>query len=103
MSADAVWESARGGRLVPWEEPARDGFQVKTLMRQDLRMRLAEDMGRAFGADGSRHMIFAAGSPAVRAQGAEAVRQDVERRTIDDTALAGHLDGSAHPADGTPS
>ncbi|MEU8775487.1 2-isopropylmalate synthase [Streptomyces sp. NPDC048606] len=58
-----------------WEESARDGAQAKTLMRADLRVRLARETGRIFGADGPRHVVFAAGFPAVCAEEFEAVRQ----------------------------
>ncbi len=72
---DAVRESAREGRVVFWEESARDGAQAKTLMGAGFRVRLARETGRVFGADGHRHVVFAAGFPAVCAEEFEAVRQ----------------------------
>ncbi|MER7764467.1 2-isopropylmalate synthase [Streptomyces sp. NPDC097619] len=72
---DAVRESARSGRVVLWEESARDGAQAKTLMGAEFRVRLARETGRIFGADGPRHAVFAAGFPAVCAQEVEAVRR----------------------------
>ncbi|MET9724571.1 2-isopropylmalate synthase [Streptomyces zaomyceticus] len=72
---DAVRESARAGRIVFWEESARDGAQAKTLMGAGFRVRLARETGRIFGADGPRHVVFAAGFPAVCAEEFEAVRQ----------------------------
>ncbi|MFJ9036666.1 2-isopropylmalate synthase [Streptomyces sp. NPDC102406] len=75
MAVDAVRESARAGRVVVWEESARDGAQAKTLMSADFRVRLAREQGRIFGADGPRHVVFAAGFPAVCAEEFEAVRQ----------------------------
>ncbi|MFE3761768.1 2-isopropylmalate synthase [Streptomyces sp. NPDC059104] len=72
---DAVRESALAGRVVLWEESARDGAQAKTLMGAGFRVRLALETGRIFGADGPRHVVFAAGFPAVCAEEFEAVRQ----------------------------
>ncbi|MGZ9934982.1 2-isopropylmalate synthase [Streptomyces sp. NC-S4] len=72
---DVVRESAREGRVVFWEESARDGAQAKTLMGAGFRVRLARETGRIFGADGPRHVVFAAGFPAVCAEEFEAVRQ----------------------------
>ncbi|MFI6156034.1 hypothetical protein ACIBCA_25500 [Kitasatospora sp. NPDC051170] len=75
MGRDVVRESARAGRLVVWEESARDGAQAKTLMPAAVRVRLAREQGRVFGADGPRHVVFAAGFPAVCAEEFEAVRR----------------------------
>ncbi|MFG1643990.1 2-isopropylmalate synthase [Amycolatopsis sp. NPDC049252] len=72
---DLVRESALGGRLVLWEESARDGAQGKTLMSADFRVRLAREQGRIFGADGPRHVVFAAGFPAVCADEFAATRR----------------------------
>ncbi|MFF1904426.1 2-isopropylmalate synthase [Kitasatospora sp. NPDC058218] len=75
MARDVVRESALAGRVVIWEESARDGAQAKTLMSADFRVRLALEQGRIFGADGPRHVVFAAGFPAVCAEEFEAVRR----------------------------
>ncbi|MFF0415495.1 2-isopropylmalate synthase [Kitasatospora sp. NPDC004745] len=75
MEQDVVRESARAGRVVLWEESARDGAQAKTLMSPAFRVRLAREQGRIFGADGPRHVVFAAGFPAVCAEEFEAVRR----------------------------
>ncbi|MFJ9692832.1 hypothetical protein [Kitasatospora sp. NPDC101183] len=75
MGRDVVRESARAGRLVVWEESARDGAQAKTLMPAAVRARLAREQGRVFGEDGPRHVVFAAGFPAVCAEEFEAVRR----------------------------
>ncbi|MEV7771791.1 2-isopropylmalate synthase [Kitasatospora sp. NPDC086791] len=72
---DVVRESARAGRVVLFEESARDGAQAKTLMSADFRVRLAREQGAVFGADGPRHVVFAAGFPAVCGQEFEATRQ----------------------------
>ncbi|MET8623826.1 2-isopropylmalate synthase [Kitasatospora sp. NPDC004669] len=75
MARDLVRESALAGRVVLWEESARDGAQAKTLMSADFRARLAREQGQIFGVDGPRHMVFAAGFPAVCVEEFEAVRQ----------------------------
>ncbi|MFI5831374.1 2-isopropylmalate synthase [Streptomyces sp. NPDC051578] len=75
MGGDVVRESALAGRVVLWEESARDGAQAKTLMSADFRVRLAREQGRIFGADGPRHVVFAAGFPAVCREEFEAVRR----------------------------
>ncbi|HWO61514.1 MAG TPA: 2-isopropylmalate synthase [Umezawaea sp.] len=72
---DLVRESARAGRLVLWEESARDGAQGKTLMSAEFRVRLARAQGALFGVDGPRHVVFAAGFPAVCAEEFEATRR----------------------------
>lgn len=75
VPVDVVRESASAGRVVVWEESARDGAQAKTLMSADFRVRLAREQGALFGADGPRHVVFAAGFPAVCAEEFEAVRR----------------------------
>ncbi|MGW8331053.1 2-isopropylmalate synthase [Streptomyces sp. NPDC055897] len=74
-AVDVVRESARAGRMVFFEESARDGAQAKTLMTADFRVRLAREQGAVFGVDGPRHVVFAAGFPSVCAQEFEATRQ----------------------------
>ncbi|MFJ8043526.1 2-isopropylmalate synthase [Kitasatospora sp. NPDC096147] len=75
MERDLIRESAQAGRVVLWEESARDGAQAKTVMSEDFRVQLALAQGRMFGADGPRHVVFAAGFPAVCAEEFEAVRR----------------------------
>jgi 2-isopropylmalate synthase len=62
---DHVRESAAAGRVVLWEEVARDGAQGKTLMTADIRVEVANATGALFGSDGARQVVFAAGFPAV--------------------------------------
>ncbi|MGW7343576.1 hypothetical protein [Streptomyces sp. NPDC054854] len=75
MGVDVVRASARAGRVVLWEESPRDGAQAKTLMTPDFRVRLARAQGGIFGGDGPRHVVFAAGFPAVCPEEFEAVRR----------------------------
>ncbi|GGY06863.1 2-isopropylmalate synthase [Streptomyces minutiscleroticus] len=72
---DVIRQSAQAGRVVVWEESARDGAQAKTLMTPEFRVQLARETGRVFGADGPRHVVFAAGFPAVCDEEFEAVRR----------------------------
>ncbi|WP_405020625.1 2-isopropylmalate synthase [Kitasatospora sp. NBC_00070] len=72
---DVVRESAQAGRVVFFEESARDGAQAKTLMGAGFRVRLARKQGAVFGTDGPRHVVFAAGFPSVCRQEFEATRQ----------------------------
>ncbi|ANN16081.1 2-isopropylmalate synthase [Amycolatopsis orientalis] len=74
-SGDIVRATALSGRLVLWEESARDGAQGKTLMSADFRVELARAQGAVFGADGPRHVVFAAGFPAVCREEFEATRR----------------------------
>jgi 2-isopropylmalate synthase len=75
VSGDLVRASALAGRVVLVEESARDGAQGKTFMRPEFRVRLARATGGLFGVDGPRHVVFAAGFPAVCREEAEAVRR----------------------------
>ncbi|MFC9324236.1 2-isopropylmalate synthase [Kitasatospora sp. NPDC057015] len=75
MGGDVIRESAEAGRVVLWEESARDGAQAKTLMPAEFRVRLAREQGRLFGSAGPRHVVFAAGFPAVCGEEFEAVRR----------------------------
>ncbi|WLQ38741.1 2-isopropylmalate synthase [Streptomyces laculatispora] len=75
MAVDVVRESAQAGRVVLWEESPRDGAQAKTLMTADFRVRLARAQGEVFGGAGPRHVVFAAGFPAVCREEFEAVRK----------------------------
>lgn len=75
MAVDVVRESAQAGRVVLWEESPRDGAQAKTLMTADFRVRLARAQGEVFKGTGPRHVVFAAGFPAVCREEFEAVRK----------------------------
>ncbi|WP_328304278.1 2-isopropylmalate synthase [Streptomyces sp. NBC_00435] len=72
---DVVRESAAAGRVVLFEESARDGAQAKTMMSAGFRVRLAREQGALFGPDGPRHVVFAAGFPSVCGQEFEATRR----------------------------
>ncbi|MCX5409600.1 2-isopropylmalate synthase [Streptomyces sp. NBC_00335] len=109
MGVDVVRESAGAGRVVLFEESARDGAQAKTLMSADFRVRLAREQGAVFGTDGPRHVVFAAGFPSVCGQEFEATRQvaleaqesvspsAICRGTVEDVRLAlSAVRGAAH-------
>ncbi|MFD5824382.1 hypothetical protein [Lentzea sp. NPDC060358] len=72
---DLIRRSALDGRIVLWEESARDGAQGKTLMSAGFRVRLARQQGLVFGDDGPRHVVFAAGFPAVCQEEFDATRE----------------------------
>ncbi|WP_327308882.1 2-isopropylmalate synthase [Streptomyces sp. NBC_01298] len=106
---DVVRESAGAGRVVLFEESARDGAQAKTLMSAGFRVRLARAQGAVFGSDGPRHVVFAAGFPSVCGQEFEATRQvaleaqesvspsAICRGTVEDVRLAlSAVRGAAH-------
>lgn len=78
-------------------------------MSADFRLRLAHEQGAVFGADGPRHVVFAAGFPSVCGQEFEATRQvaletqesvspsAICRGTVDDVRLAlGAVRGATH-------
>jgi 2-isopropylmalate synthase len=92
---DLARESAQSGKLVIWEEAARDGAQAKTLMSGPQRVALARRQGGMFGAHGPHHLIFAAGFPSICREEFEAIRQLVSE--VDNCTLASH--GRATEAD----
>ncbi len=51
---DLITTSARAGKLVVFEESARDGAQAKTFMNAYLRIAVARGQGRIFGESGPR-------------------------------------------------
>ncbi|MEM9460036.1 MAG: 2-isopropylmalate synthase [Myxococcota bacterium] len=93
--ADLAKDAALDGRLVIWEECARDGAQARTLLSAEQRVEIARASGALFGSDGPRHVIFAAGFPSVCPQEFDVVRELVAR--VDNCTLATH--GRATEAD----
>ncbi|HXY99815.1 MAG TPA: hypothetical protein VEI03_07425 [Stellaceae bacterium] len=85
---DVVRQTAKAGRLVIWEEVARDGAQAKTLMNANQRVAIARATGALFGQHGPHHVIFAAGLPAVSREEAEIMRQLADQ--VDNCTLAHH-------------
>jgi 2-isopropylmalate synthase len=79
---DRIREAAQGGRVVFWEEAARDGAQAQTLLPAAHRVALARRHAEMFRGRGPEQLIFAAGFPSVCHEEFEAVRQ-----------LAGEVDG----------
>ncbi|MEV4639608.1 hypothetical protein AB0J80_19855 [Actinoplanes sp. NPDC049548] len=75
QTPDRIRESARQGRIVLWEESARDGAQGKTLLSADFRVRLARQQGAMFGTEGPGSVVFSAGFPAVCKEEFEATRR----------------------------
>ncbi len=85
---DLIRDAAKGGRLVIWEEVARDGAQAKTLMTAGQRVAVARATGDLFGEHGPSHVIFAAGFPSISNEEFEIMRQLAEE--VDNCALAHH-------------
>jgi 2-isopropylmalate synthase len=85
---DLVRESAQAGRLVLWEEVARDGAQAHTLLLGPQRVAVARAQAALFGGHGPRQLIFAAGFPAVCVEEREAIREVVD--AVDTCQIACH-------------
>lgn len=85
---DLVKQSARAGRLVVWEEVARDGAQARTLLLGPQRVAIARAHAALYGAFGPEHLIFAAGFAAVCAEERDAIRQVVHE--VDSCQIACH-------------
>jgi isopropylmalate/homocitrate/citramalate synthase len=62
---DPIRTTAQSGRMVIWEEIARDGAQGKTLLSAIDRLKIARREALIFGAHGAGHLVFAVGFPAV--------------------------------------
>jgi 2-isopropylmalate synthase len=94
MLDSSIWEndviraSARAGRVVLFEESARDGAQGKTLMDASTRLRLARRTGEMFGDDGPRHVMFAAGFPSACKEEFEITRRvALEAENVSSTCI----------------
>jgi 2-isopropylmalate synthase len=94
---DRPKEAASRGRLVIWEESARDGAQAKTIMSGRERARVARETGDIFGAEGPSHVIFAAGFPAIGPEEMQAMR--VLAESVDNCSLASHGRATRHDVD----
>ncbi len=89
---DLVRETALTGRLVIWEESARDGAQGKTLMTGTQRVALARATGELFGEHGPNHVVFGAGFPPIAREEYEIVRQLVAE--VDNCTLGSQVRGT---------
>jgi 2-isopropylmalate synthase len=85
---DLIRESANSGKLVIWEECARDGAQAKTLMNAQQRIDIVRAHAALYGQDAARHLIFATGFPAIAPEEVEIMRQVVAE--VDTCYLASH-------------
>jgi 2-isopropylmalate synthase len=85
---DVIKDTVSAGRMVIWEEVARDGAQAETLLTGEQRVRIGRAMGAMFGAYGPQHLIFAAGYPSIGKEEYEAIRQVVAE--VDGCSLATH-------------
>jgi 2-isopropylmalate synthase len=74
---DPIRATANAGRVVIWEEIARDGAQAKTLLSANDRLEIAQIQSSIFGAHGASHLVFAVGFPAVAHEEHEICRRFV--------------------------
>lgn len=66
--SDRIIDSKNNGRLIFWEEVARDGAQSKTILSAKQRIEVAQLHASIFGDNSADHLIFAAGFPSVSKQ-----------------------------------
>ena len=92
---DLVRRTVESGRMVIWEEVARDGAQAETLLNGAQRVQIARSMGEIFGAHSADHVVFAAGYPSICKEEFEIIRQVVAE--VDNVQLATH--GRVTPGD----
>ncbi len=71
---DQIVESLKAGKVVIWEEVARDGAQAKTLLTGEQRVEIARMTSELFRGHGHRHLVFAAGFPSIGKREFEAIR-----------------------------
>jgi isopropylmalate/homocitrate/citramalate synthase len=83
---DRIVENLRDGKLVIWEEVARDGAQAKTLMTGVERIQVAKSTAKIFGDSAADHLIFAAGFPSIFGSEFEIIRMLVDH--VDECQLA---------------
>lgn len=85
---DRIVKSIKNGRVVFWEEIARDGAQSKTIISGNERVNIANKHANLFDGSGPDHLIFAAGFPSVGKNEFEAIVELSEH--IDSCYLATH-------------
>ncbi|MET8796459.1 hypothetical protein ABZV91_08380 [Nocardia sp. NPDC004568] len=94
---DRPKQAASRGRLVIWEECARDGAQAKIIMTGRERALIAQETGRILGSAGPSQLIFAAGFPAIGPEEVHAMQ--VLADTVDTCSLASHGRATRHDID----
>jgi 2-isopropylmalate synthase len=85
---DLIRDTISAGRMVIWEEVARDGAQAETLLTGPQRVKIGRAMAAMFGEHGPQHLVFAAGYPSIGKEEYEAIRQVVAE--VDGCSLATH-------------
>lgn len=85
---DLIRESIQAGRIVIWEEVARDGAQAETLLNADQRIEIARSMSAIFGDSAPNQLIFAVGYPSMGVPEFEIIRKIVDQ--VDTCSLASH-------------
>lgn len=85
---DLVRESIQAGRVVIWEEVARDGAQAETLLNAEQRIEIAQSMSAIFGENAPNQLLFAVGYPSMGSSEFEIIRKIVDQ--VDTCSLATH-------------
>ncbi len=83
---DRIKKTLQDGRMVIWEEVARDGAQAKTLMTGAERIEVAKSTAKIFGDTAPDHLVFAVGFPSIFQKEFEIVRMQADM--IDECQLA---------------
>jgi 2-isopropylmalate synthase len=83
---DRIQETLLDGKMVIWEEVARDGAQAKTLMTGQERVEVAKSTARIFGESAADHLVFAVGFPSIFQKEFEFVRMQADM--VDECHLA---------------
>jgi 2-isopropylmalate synthase len=86
--ADIIRQTIKSGKVVIWEEVARDGAQAETLLSGEQRVKIARQQGDIFGEHGPEHLIFAAGYPSICKEEFKYVCQVAEQ--VENCSLATH-------------
>lgn len=83
---DRIAESLKNGRIVFWEEIARDGAQAKTILTAMQRIEIANAHSKVFNEHGPDHLVFAAGFISICKEEVRAIRELADK--VDNCYLA---------------
>ncbi len=85
---DHIKTSVKEGRIVFWEEIARDGAQSKTILSGEKRAYFANKNASLFNGEAHKHLIFASGFPTAGKNEFNAIKTLAEQ--VDTCYLATH-------------
>lgn len=83
-----IQRSFDDGKVVFWEEIARDGAQAKTLLNATQRIKIAKNHANIFEDHAKEHLIYAVGFPTIGKMEFETIRAMVD--AIDECSLVTH-------------